>query len=92
MTDDARDAIHPPALDCEAVVRRLWAYLDGALDDAEQRAVEAHLAECVHCPPHFAFERAFLHAIAATRVEPGDRSALRARVLDALATEGFVRG
>ena len=92
MTDDALDAIHPTTLDCEAVVRRLWAYLDGALDDAELRAVDAHLAACVHCPPHFAFERAFLSAIAAARVDHDDREALRARVIDALAAEGFVRG
>ena len=91
MTNDAIDAVVPAPMDCEAVVRRLWAYLDGALGDAELRAVDAHLAECVHCPPHFAFERAFLRAVAAARVEHGEPARLRARVLDALAADGFVR-
>jgi anti-sigma factor RsiW len=82
--------------DCHAAVRRLWDYLDGELGEADARAVDAHLAECDKCPPHFRFERAFLRAVRSVRHHPpaegaGDGAGrrLRDRVVVALAAEGF---
>jgi anti-sigma factor (TIGR02949 family) len=87
-----RDA--PPAgaelFDCHAAVSRLWDYLDGELGEADARAVDAHLAECDRCPPHFAFERQFLAAVRRVRAAPAERGGrLRDRVVAALAAEGF---
>jgi anti-sigma factor RsiW len=84
----------PPAasIDCETAVRRLWDYLDGELDPARAAEVDAHLAGCADCPPHFDFARAFLGALAAGRGARDGEPALRARVLAALAREGFRRG
>ena len=76
--------------DCHAAVARLWDYLDGELGDADARAVDAHLAECEKCPPHFAFERTFLAAVRRARAAPAERTGrLRDRVVAALAAEGF---
>jgi anti-sigma factor (TIGR02949 family) len=77
-------------LDCHAVVRRLWDYLDGALGEADVRAIDAHLARCELCPPHFAFERAFLAAVRSARSTSADTSAIRARVLTALTRDGLL--
>ncbi len=89
---------HPPVpdapFDCHAAVARLWDYLDGELGATDRRAVDAHLAECERCPPHFTFERAFLRAVRQARREPEvpeatGRGRLRDRVVAALAEEGY---
>jgi len=77
-------------LDCRHVVQRLWDYLDGALDAAELAAIDAHLADCERCPPHFAFERSFLSALRTARREHDAPEALRAHVATALVAAGFV--
>ena len=66
--------------DCRGAVQRLWDYLDRELGEPELRAVDAHLAECELCPPHFEFERAFLVAVRSARDERGASTALRGRV------------
>lgn len=81
----------PPPLDCEAVMRQLWDYLDEELTPDRMHAIRGHLALCQPCTSHMDFESAFLKALAdARRAEPAS-SALRARVLDALRREGFVQ-
>lgn len=74
--------------ECTTIVRQLWPYLDGALPDAMQARVVAHLEGCVNCRSHFDYEREFLAAVrnagAADDFEP-----LRDRVLSALAGQGF---
>jgi mycothiol system anti-sigma-R factor len=71
-------------VDCETVVRALWAYLDRQLGDAERAAIDAHLEECEHCRAHTEFERRLISSIGAIKAEGGEEDALRARVLDAL--------
>jgi hypothetical protein len=44
--------------DCDAVVRRLWPYLDGMLPDSERGRVTRHLEECTDCRSHFDFAQA----------------------------------
>ena len=74
---------------CEAVVRQLWPYLDGAVDESVREMIITHLEECTMCASHFEFAQAFLDAVAHSRsdVPPDDR--LRGRVLAALSAEGF---
>lgn len=80
-----------PAFDCEQSVRRLWDYLDGELGVTEVAALEAHLAECDRCPPHFTFERRFLEIVREAKadivptVTPSD---LRERVVRCLQQAG----
>lgn len=75
--------------ECEAVVGRLWPYLDGALPEAERERVIAHLESCVNCRSHFEFERAFLEAVRAAAPLVGEFGELHDRVLTALAGAGF---
>jgi anti-sigma factor RsiW len=68
-------------------VRRLWDYLDGGLAAPARGEVEAHLATCADCPPHFAFAARTLDALAAARPAappPDEDAALQARVRTAL--------
>jgi anti-sigma factor RsiW len=74
-------------ISCETAVRRLWDYLDGGLAAPARGEVEAHLATCADCPPHFAFSARTLGALAAARPAappPHEAAALQARVRTAL--------
>ncbi|HJR62930.1 MAG TPA: zf-HC2 domain-containing protein [Gemmatimonadaceae bacterium] len=79
-----------PMLDCDAVMRQLWDYLDGELDEARMTAVREHLVLCGRCYPQFEFEKTFLDTLARARREHSDVAAVRARVLEALGAEGYV--
>ena len=77
--------------DCGAVVRRLWPYLDGRLPESDRAIVAEHLAGCTDCRSHFDFARAFLAAVHAIRpLEEESNADLRARIMGALASEGFI--
>lgn len=102
MTDDASTdrATHhatseAPVFDCEQTVLRLWDYLDGQLGALDVAAIDAHLAACDRCPPHFTFERKFLDAVREARsaVQAPDEattSELRRRVVARLAADGVL--
>ena len=53
----------PSRDECTTIVRQLWPFLDGALPDAMQARVVAHLEGCVNCRSHFDYEREFLAAV-----------------------------
>jgi anti-sigma factor (TIGR02949 family) len=76
-------------LDCDAVMRQLWDYLDGELTPDREKAVREHIAMCQRCYPQFRFERAFLNALLASRREHPRPVDIKARVLAALRNEGF---
>jgi anti-sigma factor (TIGR02949 family) len=42
---------------CAEAVERLWAFLDGGLEEHDERAVEAHLELCLRCCGELAFAR-----------------------------------
>jgi mycothiol system anti-sigma-R factor len=79
-------------IDCETAMRRLWDFLDAELDDARAAALEAHLATCDRCPPHVAFFRELRRTVAVARHDHEAPDALRARVVAALAADGFTAG
>jgi anti-sigma factor RsiW len=68
-------------------VRRLWDYIDGRLATMARGEVDAHLATCERCPPHFAFARTMrsaLASIAPAAAGAEDEARLRERVRVAL--------
>ena len=81
-------------IDCETAVRRLWDYLDGRLPPGAHDEVEAHLAACAVCPPHFAFARAIRDALAASGppLVAAEEARLRERVRVALRRRGTDAG
>lgn len=54
-------------IDCEAAMRRLWEYLDGALRAPDLAAIRAHVEECASCREHADFERWLLATIRIAR-------------------------
>lgn len=73
-------------IDCETAVRRLWDYLDDRLPAMAHDLVEAHLASCELCPPHFEFAGEMRKALAASLrpISNDDEARLRVRVRSAL--------
>lgn len=76
-------------LDCEAVMRQLWDYLDGELTPERVEAVAAHLSVCERCFPQYEFQQAFLATIAAAQQAEPTPAGLRQRVLNALMQAGL---
>ncbi len=58
-----------PVLDCEAVMRQLWDYLDGEPTAERMEAIRKHVAMRARCYPRYDFEREFLAALARLRRE-----------------------
>ena len=79
----------PSRSTCEAVVRQLWPYLDGAVDESVRELVITHLEDCDMCRSHFEFAQAFLDAVAHVQPAAVPDVHLRGRVLAALTAEGF---
>jgi hypothetical protein len=55
--------------------------------------IDAHLAACDRCPPHFEFERRFLDTLRRARATVGATSrtdALRERVIEMLTADGLL--
>lgn len=78
-----------PMLDCDAVMRQLWDYLDDELTADRMDAIREHLEVCKRCQPHAQFERTFLSALAQARREPANPASLATRVRAALTTRGY---
>ncbi len=77
-------------MNCEAVMRQLWDYLDDELTPAKEAAIRTHLAFCRRCHQQSKFEQAFLSALAASRRDHPRPDEIRLRVATALREEGFV--
>lgn len=59
-------------LDCDAVMRQLWDYLDGELSEERMQAIREHLTLCARFHPQYEFERAFLETLARARRKHSD--------------------
>ena len=78
-------------IDCAAVMRQLWDYLDGELDAEREATLRKHLSMCERCAGHAAFDRLFLDAVKAARTQAPSPLPLRLRVANALVEAGMPR-
>jgi anti-sigma factor (TIGR02949 family) len=78
-----------PMLDCDAVMRQLWDYLDGELTAERAEAIRKHIAMCSRCYPQAEFERSFLVAVERSRREHSQPERLRGELIAALRAQGF---
>ena len=75
--------------DCRHVIRRLWDFLDGRVEETEREQIVAHLEWCHGCASHYQFEREFLSAVGRLRRDDQDYDALRSQITARLNTLGF---
>jgi anti-sigma factor (TIGR02949 family) len=66
--------------DCQHLMRRLHAFLDGECDEGWERALRAHLADCPPCLRRADFERQ-LRVVVATRCRQAAPPVLRERLV-----------
>lgn len=66
-------------ISCEEVIERLFAYLDGELEDVSQETIDRHLAHCRDCFTRAEFEKR-LRARVAKSVSTTAPQRLRTRV------------
>jgi anti-sigma factor (TIGR02949 family) len=76
-----------PGLDCETVLRLIFAYVDGELRDEQYRNVSEHLERCRSCFSRAAFERRLKAHLAELGREPVP-SAFDARIRSLLGQFG----
>ena len=77
--------------DCEAIVRRMWPHLDGALSEQDRALITGHLETCGACTAHFKFAQSFLEAVHEAKPEPEEFDRVVHKVMHALAAAGFVK-
>jgi anti-sigma factor RsiW len=74
-------------IDCHAVMKQLWEYIDGELPAGEAEHVAEHLAMCARCNPQYQFQLAFLASLVRAHArDRGPRPDFEHRVRAALAT------
>ena len=82
----------PDGVPCHVAAERLFEWLDGEIDDPELAAgVGAHLETCARCYPRLVFERSFREAVKRAAQEQKAPDDVRARILEALESEGLER-
>lgn len=78
-----------PALDCTAVVRALWDYLDGRVEADRRALIEEHLRQCESCRSHAEFEARLVKELSGLRHAGLDPAGLRERVYAVLYEAGM---
>ncbi|MCI0433925.1 MAG: zf-HC2 domain-containing protein [Gemmatimonadetes bacterium] len=69
---------------CEAVMARLWAFIDGELELASEIEVREHLEACERCYPQFDFQHAYFRLMRRLAAQPAPPIGLRASLLERL--------
>ena len=64
-------------IDCPEAVRRMWAYIDHALDRGPTEELETHLNACQRCCGELEFSRHLKEMVAATGSETLPDSLMR---------------
>jgi mycothiol system anti-sigma-R factor len=57
-------------LDCRQFEEKLWAFLDGELDDGACAELQSHLEACPECLGHYRFEDALKRLVQRCCCEP----------------------
>lgn len=71
-------------LDCLAVVRAMYDYLDEELTPERLDAMKGHLATCTGCRQHVEMARCFLTRLSCLPLDPQELSALGDKVRAAI--------
>jgi mycothiol system anti-sigma-R factor len=71
-------------IDCPEAVRRMWSYLERALESTPREELKAHLDTCTRCCGELEFNRHLREMVAAREGAPPMPADLKARIDDLL--------
>lgn len=77
---------------CEEALERLWEFLDGELDPANEADVQRHLDVCSRCYPRYDFQRAYFELMHRIRKREGVPPKLRRRIFERILEEEAAGG
>lgn len=79
-------------IDCREAVRRMWAYLEGVLEEEPVGEFEGHLGTCMRCCGEFEFHRRLREVVAEREGVPPIPAGLRSRIEALLAQADVAEG
>ena len=74
---------------CDEVIRAVWDFLDGEIDERKRQRIATHLELCDHCRDQYTFEGAFLRAVSRLLDRDDESVSLRDRIEMELTKHGF---
>jgi len=74
-------------IECREAVRRMWSYLERALDPSAMQEVEAHLDTCTKCCGELEFNKHLRTMVAERNAVPVMPPELRGRIEGLLASD-----
>lgn len=77
-------------IECSEAVRRMWVYLEQALEPIAMQEVDSHLATCTRCCGELEFNRHLRAMVAERNAVPVMPDDLRRRMKRLLTDEGVV--
>ena len=77
---------------CEEALERLWEFLDGELEAADETDVQRHLEVCARCYPRYDFQRAYFELMRRIRDRDGVPRQFRRRLFDRILEEDAAAG
>lgn len=72
---------------CEEALERLWDFLDGEMEPANELAVRQHLEVCSRCYPRYDFQRAYFELLRRVRSRDSVPGKLRRRLFERILEE-----
>ena len=72
---------------CEEALQRLWDFLDGELEAADELEVQKHLEVCGRCYPQYDFRRAYFGLMHRIRTRDHVPPGLRRRIFERILAE-----
>ena len=72
---------------CEEALERLWDFLDGELEAADENEVQRHLEVCSRCYPRYDFRRAYFELMRRIRERDSVPGRLRRRLFQRILEE-----
>ena len=72
---------------CEEALERLWDFLDGELEPANEDEVRRHIEVCSRCYPRYNFERAYFELMGRVRERDSVPRKLRRQLFERILEE-----
>ena len=74
-------------IDCHEALTRLWEFLDGELEAADEAEVKRHLEVCARCYPRYDFQKTYFELVRRVRDRDAPSRQARLRLIGSIVGE-----